>query len=99
MESGCYVDWINFNQQLTVNVLGALQESNSLNAPAFMVSTIKEAARSAEQRLQFIAKVKSAREEMIEAGKGLDTEELRAFPNAKVSGKEIAKPKAHAWCT
>lgn len=64
---------------------------------AFMVSAIEMAARSAEQRLQFIAEAKAAREEMIESGKGLDADEVHAFLNAKVSGKKIAKPKARAW--
>ena len=63
----------------------------------FMVSAIEQAARSTEQRLQFIAQAKAAREEMIDTGKGLDADEVYAFLNAKVSGQKVAKPKARSW--
>ncbi len=63
---------------------------------AFLVSAIEQAARSTEQRLQFIAEAKAAREEMAETGKGLDADEVHAFLNAKVSGKKVAKPKARS---
>jgi len=66
---------------------------------AFMVSAIEQAAHSTEQRLRFIAEAKSAREEMIDTGKGLDADEVHAFLNAKVSGKKVAKPKTRSWHT
>lgn len=64
---------------------------------AFMVSAIEQAAHSTEQRLRFIAEAKSAREEMIDTGLGLDADEVHAFLKAKVSGKKLTKPKARAW--
>ena len=64
---------------------------------AFMVSAIEQAAHSTEQRLQFIAEAKAAREEMIDTGNGLDADEVHAFLNAKVSGSEFAKPSARSW--
>lgn len=64
---------------------------------AFMVSAIEQAAHSTEQRLRFIAEAKSAREEMIDTGLGLDAEEVHAFLKAKVSGKKLTKPKARSW--
>lgn len=64
---------------------------------AFMVSAIEQAAHATEQRLRFIAEAKSAREEMIDTGLGLDADEVHAFLKAKVSGKKLTKPKARAW--
>ena len=64
---------------------------------AFMVSAIELAAHATEQRLQFIAEAKAAREEMIDTGNGLDADEVHAFLNAKVSGSEFAKPSARSW--
>jgi len=64
---------------------------------AFMVSAIEQVARSTEQRLQFIAEAKSAREEMIDTGQGLDADEVHAFLRAKLAGKKVAKPKTRSW--
>jgi predicted transcriptional regulator len=66
---------------------------------AFMVSAIEQAAHSTEQRLRFIAEAKSAREEMIETGRGLDADEVHAFLKAKVSGKKVTKPRTRSWQT
>jgi len=64
---------------------------------AFMVTAIEQAAHATEQRLRFIAEAKSAREEMIDTGRGLDADEVHAFLKAKVSGKKVAKPKTGSW--
>lgn len=64
---------------------------------AFMVSAIEQAAHATEQRLRFIAEAKSAREEMIDTGRGLDADEVHAFLKAKVAGKKVAKPKTRSW--
>ncbi len=64
---------------------------------AFMVSAIEQAAHSTEQRLQFIAEAKSAREEMVDTGQGLDADEVHAFLKAKVSGEKATKPKIRSW--
>lgn len=64
---------------------------------AFMVSAIEQAAHATEQRLRFITEAKSAREEMIDTGLGLDADGVHAFLKAKVSGGKPTKPKARAW--
>lgn len=65
---------------------------------AFMVSAIERAAHAAEQRLRFIAEAKSAREDMIESGHGMDADEVHAYLKAKVSGNKLAaKPKTRSW--
>lgn len=64
---------------------------------AFMVSAIEQAAHATEQRLRFIAEARSAREEMIGTGRGLDADEVHAYLRAKVSGKKITKPKTRSW--
>ncbi len=64
---------------------------------AFMVSAIEQAAHSTEQRLRFIAEAKSARDEMMNTGSGLDADEVHAFLKAKVSGNKATKPKPRAW--
>jgi len=64
---------------------------------AFMVSAIEQAAHATEQRLRFIAEAKSAREEMIDTGQGLDADEVHAFLKEKVAGKKVAKPKTRSW--
>lgn len=66
---------------------------------AFMVSAIEQAAHSTEQRLRFVAEAKSARDEMIETGRGLDADEVHAYLKAKVSGKKATKPKIRSWRT
>jgi len=58
-----------------------------------MASAIEQAARSTEQRLQFIAEARAGREEMIDTGRGLDADEVHAFLNAKVSGKRSRGPR------
>jgi hypothetical protein len=62
-----------------------------------MVSAIEQAAHATEQRLRFIAEAKSAREEMIDTGQGLDADEVHTFLKAKVAGKKVAKPKTRSW--
>jgi hypothetical protein len=62
-----------------------------------MVSAIEQAAHSTEQRLQFIAEAKSAREEMVDTGQGLDADEVHAFLKSKVSGEKATKPKIRSW--
>lgn len=64
---------------------------------AFMVSAIEQAAYATEQRLGFIAEARSAREELIDTGRGLDAGEVHAYLKAKVAGKKTTKPKTRAW--
>jgi predicted transcriptional regulator len=64
---------------------------------AFMVSAIEQAAVATEQRVQFMAKARSARQEMIDTQRGLDADEVHAYLKAKVAGKKVAKPKARSW--
>lgn len=64
---------------------------------AFMVSAIEQAAVATEQRAQFMAEARSAREEMIDTRQGLDADEVHAYLKAKVAGKKVAKPKARSW--
>ncbi|MFO1346904.1 MAG: CopG family transcriptional regulator [Rhodocyclaceae bacterium] len=64
---------------------------------AFMVSAIEQAAIATEQRLQFVAEARSAREQMIETRKGLDADEVHAYLKAKLAGKKVAKPKTRSW--
>ena len=64
---------------------------------AFMVSAIEQAAVATEQRIQFIAEARSARDEMIDTRRGLDADEVHAYLKAKVAGKKVAKPKARSW--
>ncbi len=68
-----------------------------VSSHAFMVSAIEQAVHATEQRLRFIAEAKSAREEMIDTGLGLDADEVHAFLKAKVSGEKLTKPKTRTW--
>lgn len=65
---------------------------------AFMVSAIEQAAHATEQRIRLIAEAKSAREEMLETGRGLDADEVHAYLQAKLAGKKVARPKKRSWC-
>jgi predicted transcriptional regulator len=64
---------------------------------AFMVFAIEQAAQAAEQRLRFIAEAKLSREEMLEAGQGLDADEVHAYLQAKAAGSKVARPKKRSW--
>ena len=64
---------------------------------AFMVSAIEQAATATEQRARFISDAKTARNEMIETGKGFDADDVHSYLKAKVSAKKVAKPKARSW--
>lgn len=64
---------------------------------AFMVSAIEQAAKSTEQRLRFIAEAKTARNEMIETGKGLDADEVHTFLKSKAAGKKVPNPRVRVW--
>lgn len=64
---------------------------------AFMVSAIEQAAHATEQRLRFLAEAKSAREEVLETGQGLDADDVHAYLQAKVAGEKVASPKKRSW--
>ncbi len=64
---------------------------------AFMVSAIAQAAHATEQRVRLVTEAKSAREDVLETGQGLDADEVHAYLQAKVSGKKVARPKKRSW--
>lgn len=64
---------------------------------AFMVSAIDQATTIAEQRAEFVAAARSARDTMIKTGKGYPAEEVHAYLKARAAGKRTSPPKAKSW--
>ncbi|MFI4939180.1 MAG: hypothetical protein ACHP7O_02360 [Burkholderiales bacterium] len=56
---------------------------------AFMVNAIEQAATAAECRANFIADAHAARKQMCDTGKGYDSDEVHAYIQARVAGKNI----------
>ena len=64
---------------------------------AFMVSAIDQATTIAEQRAEFVAAARSARDALIETGKGYLADEVHAYLKARAAGKKASPPKAKPW--
>jgi predicted transcriptional regulator len=64
---------------------------------AFMVSAIDQATTIAEQRAEFVAAARSARDAMMKAGRGFPADEVHAYLKARAAGKKASRPKAKPW--
>ncbi|WP_322999859.1 hypothetical protein [Castellaniella sp.] len=64
---------------------------------AFMVSAIEQAAISTEQRAQFIAQAKVARQQMLDAGLSYTGDDVHAYLRTRAAGVPTARPKAYPW--
>jgi predicted transcriptional regulator len=64
---------------------------------AFMVSAIDQATAIAEQRAEFVAAARSARDAMLKTGKGYPANEVHNYLKARAAGKKASRPKAKTW--
>jgi predicted transcriptional regulator len=87
---------LKLSEDLKKRAVNAAQELG-VSPHAFMVSAIEQAARATEQRIRFVAEARSARDEMLDTGQGMDADEVHAYLQAKVSGKKVEKPKKRPW--
>jgi len=72
-------------------------QRQGISPHAFMLSAIEQAATADEQRAAFIAQARAAEEQMLNSGQGYDGDEVHAYIEARIAGKNPARPKAKAW--
>jgi len=75
----------------------AAAQQLGVSSHAFMLNAIEQAATATEQRARFLEDAHSARNDLIDTGKGFDAEEVHTYLKARVAGKKTAKPKARSW--
>ena len=75
----------------------AAAQKLGISTHAFMLGAIEQAATVTEQRARFLDEAHTARNAMMETGKGFDADEVHAYLHARASGKKTAKPKARSW--
>ena len=75
----------------------AAAEKKGVSPHAFMVQAIERAATEAKSRASFVSEAQAAREKMLSTGKGFDAKEVHAYLKARITGNNLAKPKAKSW--
>ena len=75
----------------------AAAQTQGVSAHAFMVAAIESATRATEQRASFVEEALAAKSAMRDSGQGYDADEVHAYLQNRVSGKESARPKAKPW--
>lgn len=75
----------------------AVAQQLGVSPHAFMLNAIEQAATAAEQRARFLQDAHTARNDLIDTGKGLDADEVHTYLKARVAGKKTAKPKTRSW--
>ena len=75
----------------------AAAERKGVSPHAFMVNAIEQAATAAERRAAFVGEALTAREQLLNTGKGYDVSEVHAYLKARIAGNKSAKPKARSW--
>ncbi|MFN0300673.1 MAG: CopG family ribbon-helix-helix protein [Burkholderiales bacterium] len=64
---------------------------------AFMVAALQSFVDDAEKYQRFVRDATEADNEMIKTGRGIEFSEARAFLEARLAGKKIARPRPRAW--
>ena len=72
-------------------------EQQGVSPHAFMVSAIEQAAEAAEARQDFINRASKARDEMLKSGEGFDADEVHAYIQARLAGKNPVRPPMKKW--
>ncbi len=72
-------------------------KNRGITTHAFMLDAIREATTAAEQRAQFVAAAKAARNDTLHSGQGYAADEVHNYLRAKASGAAARKPKARSW--
>jgi predicted transcriptional regulator len=72
-------------------------EELGISTHAFMVGAIRQAADAVEQRTQFVAQAKAARDGMLEGGQGHDADAVRAYLRARLADPAATRPAPTSW--
>ncbi|MCE1180919.1 MAG: hypothetical protein LWW81_01215 [Rhodocyclales bacterium] len=75
----------------------AAAEQQGISPHAFMLSAIEQAATAAELRQDFINRALSARDQMLASGEGHDSDEVRAYIQARIAGQSPTRPQQKKW--
>ncbi len=75
----------------------AAAEQKGMTPHAFMIGAIEQAAMAAEQRTSFVAEALAAEQEVLETGLGYDADDVHAYIDARLSGKNPDRPPLKPW--
>ncbi len=64
---------------------------------AFMVAALQSYVDDAEKYQQFVRDATAADQTMLKTGRGFDFNEARAYLEARMDGKKVARPRQRAW--
>lgn len=77
--------------------VASLVRGTDKSAHAFMVEAISSEARRAELRREFVAEALVADREMERTGRGYRFEDVKAYFDAKLSGRAARRPRLKRW--
>lgn len=77
----------------------AAAKHQGISPHAFMVDAIRSAAVAAERRAAFVSEAARARTDSLASGKGFAANEVHAYIQARVQGKDADRPEPKTWPT
>jgi predicted transcriptional regulator len=77
--------------------VSSLVRGTDKSAHAFMVEAISAQTRRAELRREFIDEALAADRDMERTGRGYDFADVKAYFEAKLSGKRMPRPRLRRW--
>jgi predicted DNA-binding protein len=75
----------------------SVARDRGMTSHALMVSAIEQHVSEAEKYRRFVADAEAADRQMLESGKGYDFDEVRAYLEARISGKRARRPRLKSW--
>lgn len=72
-------------------------QARGMSPHAFLLESVQWATTAAEQRADFIAQAKSAREHALGSDEVYDAQEVHAHVRARARGQQSPRPKAKRW--
>lgn len=77
--------------------VASLVRGTDKSAHAFMVEAISAETRRAELRRTFVAEALAADKEMERTGRGYAFEDVKAYFDARLSGRPARRPRLKRW--
>lgn len=87
---------LKLSDTLKARAIHAAQELG-MTPHAFMISAIEQAATATEQRADFLAQAKTARQQALDTGLGYAADEVHAYLRARAAGEPAKRPQARPW--
>jgi predicted transcriptional regulator len=87
---------IKIPDELKQRAINAAQQQN-MSPHAFMLGAIEQTVLAAEQRAGFVAEALAAEQEMLETGLGYDADDVHAYIDARLAGKNPDRPALKPW--